>query len=69
MTAKVDVAINVFGKVHQTALLILSLMECSGKHIDKIYFQEEACTAEYEFKKHDAIPNGIWSSSLPINIL
>ncbi len=55
MNAKVDVAINVFGKVHQTALSLLSLIECSGKHIDKIYFQEEACTAEYEFKSHDAI--------------
>ncbi|ACS80299.1 hypothetical protein Desal_2243 [Maridesulfovibrio salexigens DSM 2638] len=33
MNAKVDVAINVFGKVHQTALSILSLMECSGKHM------------------------------------
>ncbi|WP_421902304.1 hypothetical protein [Maridesulfovibrio sp.] len=55
MTFKADVAINVFGKVHQTALSLLSLLGCSGEHISKIYFQEEACTAEYEFKKHDAI--------------
>jgi len=55
MSFKVDVAINVFGKVHQTALSLLSLLECSGGHIDRIYFQEEVCTAEYEFKKHDKI--------------
>ncbi len=55
MSFKVDVAINVFGKVHQTALSLLSLMECSSEHIDRIYFQEEPFTAEYEFKKHDKI--------------
>ncbi|WP_319779472.1 hypothetical protein [Maridesulfovibrio sp.] len=55
MSIKVDVAINVFGKVYQTALAVLSLFECSGKHISTIYFQEEPLTAEYEFKKHDAI--------------
>ncbi|WP_320008511.1 hypothetical protein [Maridesulfovibrio sp.] len=55
MCLKVDVAINVFGKVHQTALSLLSLLECSGDHIGSIYFQEEPFTAEYEFKKHDKI--------------
>lgn len=55
MNAKVDVSINVFGKVYQTALSLLSLLECSGQHINRIYFQEEPLTAEYEFKKHNHI--------------
>lgn len=38
---KVDVAINVFGKPYQTAITLLSLLEHSGQHIDKIYFTEE----------------------------
>jgi hypothetical protein len=38
---KVDVLINVCGKVHQTALALLSLDRASGQHIDKIYFVEE----------------------------
>jgi hypothetical protein len=38
---KVDVIINVYGKPLQTALSLLTLMEHSGKWIDKIYYQEE----------------------------
>jgi hypothetical protein len=55
MLFKTDVAINVFGKVYQTALSLLSLLECSGQHINRIYFQQEPLTAEYEFRTHDSI--------------
>lgn len=55
MKATVDVAINVFGKVNQTALTLLSLLEHCGEHIDRIYFQEEPLTAEYEFKSQEKI--------------
>jgi hypothetical protein len=41
MTAQVDVAVSVYGKPYQTAVTIASLLEHSGQHIDKIYFQEE----------------------------
>lgn len=37
----IDVAICVYGKPWQTALTLLSLLEHSGQHIDKIYLQEE----------------------------
>lgn len=40
-TRIVDVAINVFGKPAQTALSLLSLLACSGRWIDRIYFIEE----------------------------
>ena len=40
-TRIVDVAINVFGKPAQTALTLLSLLEHSGRFIDKVYFIEE----------------------------
>ena len=41
MGPKIDVAINVCGKVHQTALALLTLEQSCGRHIDKIYFIEE----------------------------
>jgi hypothetical protein len=37
----VDVAMSVYGKPYQTAVTLASLLEHSGAHIDKIYFQEE----------------------------
>jgi Glycosyl transferase family 8 len=37
----VDVAICVYGKPYQTATALASLLEHSGQHIDRIYFQEE----------------------------
>ncbi|WP_432737188.1 hypothetical protein [Maridesulfovibrio sp. FT414] len=52
MSKNVDVVINVFGKVYQTALSLLSITEHCGQHINKIYFQEEALTAEYERRSH-----------------
>ncbi|WP_027723284.1 hypothetical protein [Maridesulfovibrio zosterae] len=52
MSPKIDVVINVFGKVYQTALSLLTLTEQCGQHISKIYFQEEPLTAEYERKNH-----------------
>ncbi|MBI9110718.1 hypothetical protein [Maridesulfovibrio ferrireducens] len=51
----VDVIINVFGKPHQTALSLLSLLEQSGQHVNKIYFQEEPCTSEFEKNDHTKI--------------
>ncbi|MEF2146072.1 MAG: hypothetical protein V3573_11550 [Desulfovibrionaceae bacterium] len=44
MSGKVDVIINVCGKVYQTALALLTLDRVSGQHIDKIYFVEENTT-------------------------
>lgn len=41
ITDKIDVCINVFGKPYQTIVTLKSLLEHSGKHIDKIYFIEE----------------------------
>ncbi|CAO3459778.1 hypothetical protein [Azospirillum largimobile] len=38
---KVDVAICAYGKPYHTAVSLLSLLDHSGAHIDKIYFQEE----------------------------
>ncbi len=38
---KVDVALAVHGKPWQTASTLLSLIEHSGQHFDKIWFQEE----------------------------
>lgn len=38
---KVDVAICAYGKPYHTAVALLSLLDHSGTHIDKIYFQEE----------------------------
>ncbi len=54
-TEKIDVIINVFGKPYQTALSLLSLLEKSGSHINKIFFQEEPLTAEYEKNDHSKI--------------
>ena len=48
----VDVLINVFGKPYQTALSLLSLLRHCDRHIRRIYFQEEALTAEYEKRGH-----------------
>ena len=44
MSKQVDVIINVCGKVHQTALALLTLDQVSGQHIDRIYFTEENTT-------------------------
>ena len=52
---QVDVLINVFGKPCQTALSLLSLLRHSGQRIDRIYFMEEAATAELERKGHGAL--------------
>lgn len=41
MSGKIDVLINVCGKVYQTALALASLVEVSGERIDRIYFVEE----------------------------
>ncbi len=38
---KVDVAVCCYGKPYQTAVALASLLEHSGRHIDRIYFQEE----------------------------
>lgn len=46
MNKRVDVLINVCGKVHQTALALLTLEQFSGQHIDKIYFVEENTTLQ-----------------------
>lgn len=54
---KVDVLIHVFAKPFQTALSLLSLLRCSGEHIDKIYFHEEPYTSEFERKNHEALLN------------
>lgn len=48
----VDVLINVFGKPHQTALSLLTLLRHCDARIRRIHFQEEAATAEYETKGH-----------------
>jgi hypothetical protein len=37
----VDVVICAYGKPYQTAITLASLLQHSGQHIDKIYFQEE----------------------------
>lgn len=38
---KVDVAVCCYGKPYQTAVTLASLLQHSGQHIDRIYFQEE----------------------------
>jgi len=38
---KIDVCVNVFGKPYQTLVTLKSLLEHSGKNIDKIFFIEE----------------------------
>ncbi len=74
----VDVLINVFGKPHQTALSLLSLLRHSGAHIRHIYFQEERATAEYETKGHGLLLRhlggrvvhfmpSIWLGSAPVD--
>ena len=40
-SARVDVAMNIFAKPYQTALSLLSLLQFSGRHIDRIYLQFE----------------------------
>ncbi|WP_316899862.1 hypothetical protein [Pseudodesulfovibrio indicus] len=55
MQNNVDVLINVFGKPHQTALSLLSLLQHSGRHVGLIYFQEEPATAEYERKGQEKL--------------
>lgn len=52
MDTKVDVIINVCGKLHQTALALLTLNKVSGQHIDTIYFVEED-TSQYNVKMHE----------------
>lgn len=39
--SQVDVAINVYGKPHQTAVTLLSLLEHSGEHIGRIHITLE----------------------------
>ncbi|MDR0339113.1 MAG: hypothetical protein LBH65_02420, partial [Desulfovibrio sp.] len=39
--AAVDAALNVFAKPYQTALSVLSLLQWSGKHIDRVFIQFE----------------------------
>lgn len=39
--ARVDAAMNIFGKPYQTALSLLSLLRFSGRHIDRVYLQFE----------------------------
>jgi hypothetical protein len=41
MMGSVDVVIQVYGKPHQTAVTLLSLLEHSGTHVGKIWFIEE----------------------------
>jgi hypothetical protein len=36
---KIDAAVNIFAKPYQTARSILTLLQHSGRHIDKIYMQ------------------------------
>lgn len=38
---KVDVAVSVYGKPYQTATTLASLLQHSGQHINRIFFQEE----------------------------
>lgn len=52
MSARVDVAINVCGKVYQTALALLTLNRCCGQHIDRIYFIEE------DTSQHNVVMHG-----------
>ncbi len=52
---QVDVLINVFGKPHQTALALLSLLRWSGPRINRVYFHEEPCTSEFERKNHASL--------------
>lgn len=47
---KVDVLINALGKPRQTTLTLLTLLRHSNRHIDKIYFNEEAATPAGEAK-------------------
>ena len=74
----VDVLINVFGKPHQTALSLLTLLRCCNEHVRHIYFQEEAATAEYENKGHAPLlrylgdrvihfQSGIWLGSSAVD--
>lgn len=52
-TRIVDVAINVFGKPAQTVLSLLSLLEHSGRWIDKVYFIEERAAVNEAFVHGD----------------
>ncbi len=46
-TPPVDVAINMYGKPYNTAVAVLSLLEQSGRHIDKVYLTLE-CVQPHE---------------------
>ena len=52
---KVDVLINVFSKPYQTALALLTLLQHSGEHIDKIYFHEEPAHSLFERNGHSKL--------------
>lgn len=52
---QVDVLVNVFSKPWQTAFSLLTLLQHSGKHIDKIYFQEEPAHSEFEKTSHERL--------------
>jgi hypothetical protein len=44
----VDVAVNIFAKPFQTALSLLSLMRCSGRHVGVIWLQFEPYGSQYD---------------------
>ncbi|MDR1360509.1 MAG: hypothetical protein LBJ82_05955 [Deltaproteobacteria bacterium] len=44
----VDVALNIFAKPYCTSLSLLSLLRCSGRHINQIYLQFEPVGSRYD---------------------
>ena len=44
----VDVAVNVFAKPFQTALSLLSLLACSGRHVDTVWLQFEPAGSKFD---------------------
>ncbi|MDR2161962.1 MAG: hypothetical protein LBO77_07505 [Desulfovibrio sp.] len=44
----VDVALNIFAKPYCTSLSLLSLLRCSGRHINYIYLQFEPFGSQYD---------------------
>ncbi len=44
----VDVAVSTYGRPYQLALSVLSLLKYCGRHIDKVFFQFEPVSTQYD---------------------
>ncbi|MDR1855719.1 MAG: hypothetical protein LBR22_00950 [Desulfovibrio sp.] len=55
MSERVDATVNIFGRPYQTAISLLSLLKCSGRHIDVLYLQYEPKGSQYDLEPPYAI--------------